>query len=131
MKTSDPSSSALLELGDGGDDRASLGTTRVANEVIASIAALAALQVDGVHAMYHHAGQQLDRILRRAYAHRGVRVELVDDALHLDLWIVIEAGGNVPAVGAEVQRRVADAVDRMLGLRIAEVNVFVSEVIFR
>jgi len=65
------------------------------------------------------------------YAHRGVRVELVDDALHLDLWIVIEAGGSVPTIGAEVQRRVADAVDRMLGLRAAEVNVFVSEVIFR
>jgi uncharacterized alkaline shock family protein YloU len=99
--------------------------------VVASIAALAALQVDGVDAMYHPAGQQIDRILRRVYAHRGVRVELNDDGLHLDLWVVISAGGAVPVIGAEVQRRVADAVDRMLGLRVAEVNVFVSEVIFR
>ena len=121
---------ARLEIS-GGDGREGSGATRVANEVVASIAALAALQVDGVDAMYHPAGQQIDRILRRVYAHRGVRVELSDDGLHLDLWIVIQAGGSVPAIGAEVQRRVADAVDRMLGLRVAEVNVFVSEVIFR
>jgi uncharacterized alkaline shock family protein YloU len=33
-------------------------------------------------------------------------------------------------VGAEVQRRVADAIDRMLDLRVSEVNVFVSEIVF-
>jgi uncharacterized alkaline shock family protein YloU len=116
---------------DDSDGRGAIGATRVANEVVASIAALAALQVDGVSAMYQPAGHQIDRILRRAFAHRGVRVELVDESLHLDLWIVIEAGGSVPVIGGEVQRRVADAVDRMLGLHVAEVNVFVSEVIFR
>jgi uncharacterized alkaline shock family protein YloU len=42
----------------------------------------------------------------------------------------MESGGNVPAVGAEVQQRVADAIDRMLALRVEEVNVFVSEVAF-
>src|ERR1700688_1168705 len=51
-----------------------------------------------------------------------------DDALHLSLYVVIESGGNVPVVGAEVQRRVADAIDRMLALRVEEVNIFVSEV---
>ena len=50
--------------------------------------------------------------------------------LHLSLYVVMESGGNVPVVGAEVQRRVADAIDRMLALRVEEVNVFVSEVAF-
>jgi uncharacterized alkaline shock family protein YloU len=110
--------------------RRQLGTTRVANEVVASIAAFAALQVHGVHAMYHPSGQNFDRIVRRSHAHRGVRVEMRDDALHLSLYVVIESGGNVPVVGAEVQQRVADAIDRMLALRVEEVNVFVSEVAF-
>ena len=110
--------------------RRQLGTTRVANEVVASIAAFAALQVPGVHAMYHPTGQNFDRIVRRSHAHRGVRVELLDDALHLNLYVVMESGGNVPVVGAEVQQRVADAIDRMLALRVEEVNVFVSEVAF-
>jgi uncharacterized alkaline shock family protein YloU len=110
--------------------RRQLGTTRVANEVVASIAAFSALQVPGVHAMYHPGGQQFDRIVRRSHVHRGVRVEMRDDALHLSLYVVMESGGNVPAVGAEVQQRVADAIDRMLALRVEEVNVFVSEVSF-
>jgi uncharacterized alkaline shock family protein YloU len=119
-----------LQLHPPANGRRQLGTTRVANEVVASIAAFAALQVSGVHAMYHPTGQNFDRIVRRSNAHRGVRVELRDDALHLNLYVVMESGGNVPAVGAEVQQRVADAIDRMLALRVEEVNVFVSEVAF-
>jgi len=119
-----------LQLGKPGNGRSAIGTTRVANEVVASIAALAALQVQGVHAMYRPGAQPLERIARRSQAHRGVRVEFVEGALRLDLYIVVEAGGSVQGIGAEVQRRVVDAVDRMLDLRIAEVNVLVSEVVF-
>ena len=122
--------SESLPLGRGGAERAVMGTTRVANEVVASIAALAALQVPGVHAMFRPGAQPLERITRRAQAHRGVRVEFADDALRLELYVVVEADGNVQRVGAEVQRRVVDAVDRMLDLRVAAVNVLVSEVVF-
>ena len=122
---------ATMELGtDDGDGRTGFGATRVANDVVAWIAALTALQVDGVHAMYRPNGQSIDRILRRRVAHRGARVELRDDGLLIDLWIVIRAGTNVAAVGAEVQRAVADAIERMLGLHLLAVNVFVSEVVF-
>ena len=112
------------------NQRSAIGTTRVANEVVSSIAAHAALQVPGVHAMFRPGAQPLERITRRAQAHRGVRIEFVDGALRLDVYIAVEAGGNVQTVGAEVQRRVVDAVDRMLDLRVAEVNVLVSEVVF-
>ena len=62
METSSPAS---MQLGDSGDGRSSLGTTRVANEVVAHIAALAALQVEGVHALYHPGAQPIDRFVRR------------------------------------------------------------------
>lgn len=111
--------------------RQRLGSTRVANEVVARIAALSALEVPGVCALYHPAGQSLDRILRRGAAHHGVRVELLpDDRLRLDVHVVMEAGADVPRMGAEVQQRIADAIDKMLGLPVAEVNVFVNEVVF-
>lgn len=121
---------APLQLNRAENGEAALGTTRVANQVVASIAALAALGVNGVHAMYHPGAQPLERITRRAQAYRGVRVDFIDGALRLDMYIVVEAGGNVQSIGSEVQRRVVDAVDRMLDLRLAEVNVFVSEVVF-
>lgn len=119
-----------MEIGGGDDGRTALGATRVANDVVAWIAALTALQVSGVNAMYRPSGQSIDRILRRRLAHRGARVELRDDGLRIDLWIVMEAGANVAAVGAEVQRSVGDAIRRMLGLPLSAVNVFVSEVVF-
>ncbi|MFN2451631.1 MAG: Asp23/Gls24 family envelope stress response protein [Candidatus Dormibacteria bacterium] len=120
-----------LQIGEAGDGRDRLGTTRVANDVVAWIAALSALEVAGVHAMYRPGGQSIDRILRRPVAHRGVRVEVDGDTLHLDLWVVMEAGTDLPATGAAVQRRVADAVERMLGLSVVELNVYISEVVFR
>lgn len=114
------------------DGRQELGRTRVANEVVASIAATTALDVAGVHAMYHAGGQgQIDRILRRPSAHKGVRVELKpDETLELDLYVVMEAGTDLPKMGGEVQRRVADAIEKQLGLGLHAVNVFVSEVNF-
>jgi uncharacterized alkaline shock family protein YloU len=114
------------------DGRQELGRTRVANEVVSSIAALTALDVPGVHAMYHAGGQgQIDRILRRGAAHKGVRVELMpDETLKLDMYVVMEAGTDLPKMGGEVQRRVADAIEKQLGLGLEEVNVFVSEVNF-
>ena len=111
--------------------RQPLGVTRVANEVVAWIAVLTALQVPGIHAMYQAAGQSLERILRRSHAHRGARVELRDGStLDVDLWVVMLAGHSVPKVGAEVQQRVADAVERMLGLKVGTIKVHVSEVVF-
>ena len=111
--------------------RRPLGVTRVANEVVAWIAVLTALQVEGVHAMYQAAGQSLERILRRSAAHRGARVELRDDStLDIDLWVVMLSGHSGPKVGGEVQQRVADAVERMLGLDVGTINVHVSEVEF-
>jgi len=83
--------------------RERLGTTRVANEVVAWIAALAALEVPGVHAMYQAGGQTVDRILRRPAAHRGVKVVMQpDDTLQIDMHVVMEAGADLPEMGAEV-----------------------------
>ena len=115
-----------------GNGRKPLGVTRVANEVVAWIAVLTALQVPGVHAMYQAAGQSLERILRRSSAHRGARVALRDDGstLDIDLYVVLLAGNSAPQVGGEVQRRVADAVERMLGLEVGSIDVHISEVVF-
>jgi len=122
---------APLELAGRDDGHASPGSIRVANEVVAWIAALAALDVQGVQAMYRPGGQQIDRILRRPVAHRGVRVSIHDDAaLTIDVWIVMDSASSVPVVGAQVQQAIARAIERMLDLRLTAVNVFVSEVIF-
>jgi uncharacterized alkaline shock family protein YloU len=120
-----------LQIEDPIEPDSALGTTRVANEVVAQIAALAALDTKGVHAMYKPSPATIERLLKRTSAHKGVKVIVRDDdTLRLDLYIAIAAGTNIPQTGAAVQQAVSDAVEKMLGIHLGEVNILVSEVVF-
>ncbi|MHB8572298.1 MAG: Asp23/Gls24 family envelope stress response protein [Candidatus Dormibacteria bacterium] len=107
------------------------GSVRVADEVIASIAATAAREVEGVAGVDPGAGRQLGRVLHARNLHQGVRVELVDsDTLTLEMYIAVNDGCNIPEAAARVQTRVAEAIDKMLSLAVAHVDVVVSDVVF-
>ena len=106
------------------------GRVKVANEVIAQIAGLTALQIPGVAGVADR-NNQITRVIRRGGLHKGVRVELVDgDTLKLQVFLVAESGRNLPELATEVQRQVVAAVDRMLGLQTATVDVFFADVRF-
>ena len=107
------------------------GSVRVANEVIASIAAMAAAEIDGVAGLDSAAARQIGDWLKLRTAHHGVRV-LVDQeqSIHLDVFITVASGVRLPQAAANVQDNVVEAVERMLGLRVAEANVYVSAVSF-
>jgi uncharacterized alkaline shock family protein YloU len=106
------------------------GKVKVANEVIAQIAALTAVQVPGVAGVADRTNQ-ITRVIRRGGLHKGVRVELVDDdTLKLQVLLVAYSGRNLPNLAAEVQKQVIAAVDRMLGLKTSNVDVFFADVRF-
>ena len=106
------------------------GKVKVANEVIAQIAAMTALQVGGVAGVSDRSGG-FARVIRRGGVHKGVRVD-VDEAngLKLQLFLVADSGRNLPALATEVQSRVVSAVRRMLGLETRSVDVYFSDVRF-
>lgn len=107
------------------------GSVRVANEVIASIAALAAREVDGVAALDEASARHFGDWIKRETAHRGVRVLLdTEHKIHLELFLTVHASGVLRDVAETVQDNVIEAVQRMLGLEVAEVNVFVSSITF-
>jgi uncharacterized alkaline shock family protein YloU len=93
------------------------GNASVATDVLASYAADAAREVDGV------AGLVEGRLPR----HGGVRVS-GEDEIGLELHLVLEWGAPAERVGAEVQRRVADYLERMAGARPRTVDVVVDEI---
>jgi len=106
------------------------GKVKVANEVIAQIAALTAMQVPGVAGVADRTNQ-ITRVIRRGGLHKGVRIELVDDdTLKLQVLLVAYSGRNLPDLAAEVQKQVIAAVDRMLGLKTSNVDVFFADVRF-
>jgi uncharacterized alkaline shock family protein YloU len=107
------------------------GVVRVANEVIASIAAMAACEIDGVAGMDEANARHFGDWVRRQTAHRGVRVQIdTDRAMHLEVFLTVTADAPMAEVAEKVQANVVEAVERMLGLEVAEVNVFVSSVAF-
>ncbi len=106
------------------------GSVKVANEVIAHIASLTASQVQGIAGMYPAGARDGHRVLTAASAYKGVRVDMSDDALKLELFLVVDHSVHVPTVAAEVQRQVADAIDKMLSLEVRQVNIFIGDVRF-
>ncbi len=107
------------------------GSVRVANEVIASIAALAAREVDGVEALDESNARHFGDWIKRETAHRGVRVVLdAERKIHLEVFLTVQSSALLRDVAEKVQDSVIEAVQRMLGLEVAEVNVFVSSITF-
>src|SRR5260370_13000346 len=112
-------------------ENGSLGAVRVANEVIASIAALAAQEVEGVEEMDEAAARHFGDWVRRQAAHRGVRVHIEGDrSIHLEVFITVASEAKLPDVAAAVQANVVEATERMLRLERGPANVFASSVPF-
>jgi uncharacterized alkaline shock family protein YloU len=93
------------------------GNASVAADVLASYAADAATEVEGV------AGLVESRL-----RHGGVRVDGEDGAVKVELHLELAWGASAPEVGREVQRRVADYLERMAGARPQAVDVVVDEI---
>jgi uncharacterized alkaline shock family protein YloU len=108
-----------------------VGSVRVANEVIASIAAMAACDVDGVISMDEASARHRGDWIKRQAAHRGVRVVVDSERqIHLEIFLTVASNAVMAETAEKVQVNVVEAVERMLGLDVAEVNVFVSSVAF-
>jgi uncharacterized alkaline shock family protein YloU len=93
------------------------GTASVAGDVLARYAADAAREVDGV------AGLVEGRLPRQG----AVRIN-DEDGLTVELHLELAAGESAQEVGAEVQRRVADYLERMAGARPSAVDVVIDEI---
>ena len=94
------------------------GNGSVAADVLASYAADAAREVDGVHGL-------VDGRLPRQSA---VRVDETGGPATVELHVELDWGAPTEAVGSEVQRRVADYLEQMAGARPGAVNVVVDEI---
>ena len=94
------------------------GHSVISPDILASYAADAAREVSGVRGL-------VESSLHR---HRGVRIVEDDGAVGVELHLAVEWGADVPALGAEVQRRVTAYLGRMAEVTPASVDVVVHEI---
>ncbi len=107
-------------------DDENLGTVKIADDVVAMIAALAATEVEGVAAMSGNmTNELLSRVGVKSMA-KGTRVEVMQKKVKVDLAITIEYGFNIPATCQRVQTKVKNAVENMTGLEVNDVNIRIA-----
>ncbi|PZG20816.1 Asp23/Gls24 family envelope stress response protein [Nonomuraea aridisoli] len=114
-------------------DSAVKGRIKVADEVVEKVAALAALEVEGVADMGGDLARAFESVRDRIglgsrRANQGVNAQIHNGEVAVSLTIVVEYGHVVMDVASEVKTNVAMIVSRMLGMRVMEVNVTVDDV---
>lgn len=106
------------------------GSVKIANEVVAVIAGLAASEVDGVAGMAGGIAGGITELLGRRNLTKGVKVEVGEHEAAVDLYVVVKYGVKIPDVAYEVQQAVKRAIEIMTGLSVVEVNVHIQGVHF-
>ena len=107
-----------------------LGSIKIADEVVAIIAGLAATEVEGVAGMSGGiAGGLADMLGKRNFS-KGVKVEVGDKQAAIDLYIVVKFGVRIPDVAWSIQENVKKAIESMTGLETTFINVHVQGVSF-
>lgn len=101
------------------------GAIRIADEVVATVAGLAAADVEGVASMSGGWGTDLVEKLGKKSFGKGIKVEVVEEQTKIDIFIVVEFGYQIPDVAETVQKEVKMAVETMTGLTVSMVNVHI------
>ncbi|HIR89298.1 MAG TPA: Asp23/Gls24 family envelope stress response protein [Candidatus Fimimorpha faecalis] len=105
-----------------------IGEVRIADEVVAIIAGLAATEVEGVAAMAGNATREIIERMGMKSLSKGVSVEVIDSTVSVKLSLNLEYGHSIPEVCAKVQERVKSAIENMTGLEVLDVNITIAGV---
>jgi uncharacterized alkaline shock family protein YloU len=110
------------------------GSTRIGDGVVSKIAGMAAGEVEGVYmggGASRTAGGVLESVTGSDSQKRGVSVEVGRTEAAIDLTMGIEYGRNILDLVGQVRNRITQRVESLTGLRITELNVTVSDIIFQ
>ena len=109
-------------------NEASLGEVKIADEVVAIIAALAATEVEGVASMAGNITNEVIGKLGIRNLSKGVKVDVLEGVVTVSLALNLKYNYNIMDVTGKVQEKVKNAVENMSGLEVADVNIKVAGV---
>ncbi|MBR5543426.1 MAG: Asp23/Gls24 family envelope stress response protein [Oscillospiraceae bacterium] len=103
------------------------GSVTISEEVIASISAIAASEIDGVAAL---GTSNVADFLGKKNQGKGVKVNIDGNDAEINITLSIKKGSVIPTVAKAVQENVVSAVESMTGINITAVNVKIAGVAF-
>jgi len=107
------------------------GLIRISDDVVATIAGLAALETPGIAAMSGGISEGLAKRLSGKNVQKGVSVEVGQLEAAIDLRVIVHYGSKIQEVCQDLQYNVRESVQNMTGLNVVEVNVKVEGVAFK
>jgi len=102
------------------------GKTTISPEVLLTIVQLTTSNVPGVSGMSNVPGG-VNRLFKRGYG-EGVRIDIQDDVVYADLYLIFKKDVNIRDVGRRVQSEGARACSEMLGMQVGRVNIHVEDI---
>jgi len=105
-----------------------VGVVQIADDVVSMIAFLAATEVEGVNAMAGNITNELMSKVGMKNLTKGVKVDVLNGKVKVDLALTVEYGLNIPAICQQVQGKVKAAIENMTGLECTDVNIRIAGV---
>ncbi|HEX6922642.1 MAG TPA: Asp23/Gls24 family envelope stress response protein [Bacillales bacterium] len=111
-------------------DEHELGTVEISPEVIEVIASIAATEVEGVAAMRGSFATGVAERLGRPSHGKGVKVDLKEDGITIDVYVLLNYGVSIPEVGQRIQDNICQTLRTMTSLEVSAANIHVVGIQF-
>ncbi len=111
------------------NQRLPAGSLKISQEVIATIAGVAALEIEGVARLAQHSPGLRHKSLA-ASRKKNADVIISDDFAEIDIGLVLSFGARIGEVCTAVQTAVKENVQTMTGMAVSKVNVYVDNIVF-
>ena len=108
-----------------------MGTINIADEVLAVVAASAAMEVEGVSSLAANLSTDIAELMGKKVYSKGVRLTVANGEVTVDISVLIQYGYAIPEVAKKVQEAVMTAVSSTSGMAVNKVNIQVAGISFR
>ncbi|UOQ85972.1 Asp23/Gls24 family envelope stress response protein [Gracilibacillus salinarum] len=102
-----------------------LGNVEISPDVLEVIAGIATTEVPGVSSMRGNFATGVAERLGKKSHGKGIKVELKDEMVLIDVFIVVDYGHTIPTVAQQIQSNVRQAIKNMTAIQIKEINIHV------
>jgi len=109
-------------------EKEKIGEVQIADRVVVIVPGLPATEVEGVDSMAGNITNELVGKLGMKNLSKGVKVDVTEEHVSVDLSLNIRYGYSIPSVSEQVQEKVSTAIENMTGLTVLDVNVKIAGV---
>ncbi len=110
------------------EKKTDLGVLKINNDVLASIAKNAAMEVNGVMGTKNNPFSMLSGLINAGYNNKGIKLDVINNEVKITLDIIVKYGIDIPEAASSVQESVKTAIEDMTGLVVSEVNINISDI---